>query len=169
MDENNADNVTLAAELTAAWLANPNTRVQAEEVPNFLNLMHATLKELSAGGGSTVGDGKAAPEAPVYEGAVTVRKSLSNPDHILSMIDGKPYKMLTRHLSANGLTPAEYRARYGLKPDYPMTATNYSAMRKELAKKIGLGRKPGEKVVKKAATAPKAPRAAKKAAAPAAE
>lgn len=57
------------------------------------------------------------------------------------MIDGKPYRTLRRHLSTHGLTPDEYRARYNLKPDYPMVAESYSAQRREMAKKIGLGSK----------------------------
>ena len=76
------------------------------------------------------------------EAAVSVRKSLASPDHIISMIDGKPYKTLRRHLTTNGLTPDEYRARYGLKADYPMVAASYSESRRALAKSIGLGRKP---------------------------
>ena len=59
------------------------------------------------------------------------------------MIDGKSYKTLRRHLATHGMTPAEYRERYGLKPDYPMVAENYSESRRAMAKKIGLGRKPG--------------------------
>jgi len=59
------------------------------------------------------------------------------------MIDGKPYKTLRRHLSGHGLTPEEYRERYGLKPDYPMVAESYSEARRAMAKKIGLGRKRG--------------------------
>ena len=58
------------------------------------------------------------------------------------MIDGKRYKTLRRHLSTNGLTPEQYRERYNLKPDYPMVSENYSASRREMARKIGLGRKP---------------------------
>lgn len=58
------------------------------------------------------------------------------------MINGKPYKSLKRHLRTHGLTPAEYRTRYGLKPDYPMVAPSYAELRRGLAKKIGLGRKP---------------------------
>jgi predicted transcriptional regulator len=56
---------------------------------------------------------------------------------------------LTRHLSTNGLTPAQYRERYGLKPDYPMTAPAYSEQRRQMAKKIGLGRKPAQKAAAK--------------------
>lgn len=79
-----------------------------------------------------------------YTPAVSVRKSLASPDKIISMIDGKPYSTLRRHLTANGLTPEEYRQRYGLKTDYPMVAPGYSASRSEHAKRLGLGRKPGQ-------------------------
>jgi predicted transcriptional regulator len=57
------------------------------------------------------------------------------------MIDGKPYKTLRRHLARHGLTPEQYRERFGLKPDYPMTAESYSQVRRAMAQKIGLGRK----------------------------
>jgi predicted transcriptional regulator len=99
-----------------------------------------------------------APPAPVEkaEPAVTARKSLSSPDHIISMLDGKKYKTLRRHLSTNGLTPEQYRERFNLKADYPMVAASYSEARRAMAKKIGLGRKPGQTNAPKADT--KAPR-----------
>lgn len=129
-----------------AWLSNPNTRTSAEDVPAFLKSMHDAVVGLSTASIEATGEESAAE----FTAAVTARKSLANPDVIISMIDGKPYKTLTRHLTTNGLTPAEYRARYGLKPDYPMTAPSYSAMRRDMAKKIGLGRKPGQKSSAKA-------------------
>jgi predicted transcriptional regulator len=112
--------------------------------------------------------------------AVTVRKSLSSKDHIISLIDGKPYKTLKRHLSRHGLTPDQYRERYGLKSDYPMVSENYAEMRRSLAKKIGLGRKAGTKVaaaksavkpatVKSAAKAVAKPKAPRRVKAPASE
>jgi predicted transcriptional regulator len=64
---------------------------------------------------------------------------LASRDHIISLIDGKPYKSLRRHLGKYGLSPEQYRARYGLKPDYPMVAPSYAETRSELAKKMGLG------------------------------
>jgi predicted transcriptional regulator len=80
------------------------------------------------------------PEVVAYEPAVPVRSSIK-PDYLVSLIDGRKYKTLKRHLATNGLTPDEYRVRYGLKPDYPMVAANFAAMRREIAEKIGLGRK----------------------------
>ncbi|OUC54837.1 MucR family transcriptional regulator [Sphingobium sp. GW456-12-10-14-TSB1] len=79
--------------------------------------------------------------APEFRPAVTVEESLASPDKILSLIDGKAYKALKRHLSTHGLTPAEYRARYGLPADYPMVAPGYSAERREVAIRLGLGGK----------------------------
>lgn len=132
----------LATELTIAWLSNPNTRASTEEVPAFLEKMHGAVTSLAtpqAGSDET-------SSAAEYTPAVSARRSLSSKDHIISMIDGKPYKTLKRHLSTHGLTPVQYRERYGLKSDYPMVAENYAEMRRGLAKKIGLGRKPGTKV-----------------------
>ena len=156
--ENDISNVELATELTVAWLTNPNTRTSVDDVPAFLKSMYDTVNGLGASAAP------AEPEQPTAEHtpAVTARKSLASKDHIISMIDGKPYKTLRRHLSSNGLTPEEYRSRYGLKSDYPMVAESYSEARRAMAKSIGLGRKAGHKVEKAAeATAKKVGRASK--------
>ncbi|QBM76645.1 transcriptional regulator [Sphingomonas sp. AAP5] len=154
MTDETIDAVELATELTMAWLSNPNTRTSAEDVPSFLKSMHDALIGLSTAASQAPAD----DAAPEFTAAVTARKSLANPDVIISMIDGKPYKALTRHLTTNGLTPDEYRARYGLKPDYPMTAPSYSAMRRDMAKKIGLGRKPRQNAPVKAEASPSEPK-----------
>lgn len=133
--------VELATELTIAWLGNQNNRVQADEVPVFLRTMHATLTELSGATSAPNAAQDDAEPSKEFVPAVTVRKSLGSKDHIISMIDGKPYKTLRRHLSTHGLTPEEYRTRYNLKPDYPMVAESYSEARRAMAKKIGLGNK----------------------------
>ncbi len=134
------NSVELATELTIAWLSNPNTRTSADDVPAFLTQMYASVQSLN--GGSQ--EAAPAEEPKEYTGAVTVRKSLASPDHIISLIDGKPYKTLRRHLATNGMTPQEYRERYNLKADYPMVAATYSESRRAMAKRIGLGRKPGQ-------------------------
>ncbi|WP_066760047.1 MULTISPECIES: MucR family transcriptional regulator [unclassified Sphingomonas] len=139
MTENTVLNpVELATELTIAWLGNQNNRIAADEVPAFLRTMHATLNEL-ASGQTVVAEQDQGPDAPEYPPAVSVRKSLASKDVIISMIDGKPYKTLRRHLSTHGMTPDEYRQRYNLRPDYPMVAESYSEQRRAMAKKIGLG------------------------------
>jgi predicted transcriptional regulator len=131
--------VELATELTIAWLSNSHTRAQAEDIPAFLRAMHDAIVAL---GEAPVEQPEAEP-AQKHEPAVTVRKSLSSPDHIISLVDGKPYKTLRRHLSRHGMTPEQYRERYGLKADYPMVAPAYAETRRDLAKKIGLGRMGG--------------------------
>ena len=152
--DTDTSSVELAAELTMAWLSNPNTKVDAAEVAGVLRQMHQAVTSLLQPETS-----ETAPAAEEFTPAVSVRKSLASKDHIISLIDGRPYKALRRHLSGQGLTPDEYRARYGLKPDYPMVSESYSQVRREMAKKIGLGRKPGTKVSLKAKadtkTAPK--------------
>lgn len=167
-DDNSLNAVELAAELTIAWLGNQNNRVSAEEVPAFLRTMHATVTELAGVSSAQASEPSedAAPEQE-FTPAVTVRKSLASKDHIISLIDGKPYKALKRHLSGHGLTPDQYRQRYGLKADYPMVSESYSAARREMAHKIGLGSK-GRQAKAAAAAAPaekpkRAPRAAKSA------
>jgi predicted transcriptional regulator len=154
MDEPNTL-TELTAEIAASFVS--NNHVAIGDIGGMISSIHATLAGL----------GKALePEAPAFVAAVTIRKSLANPAKIISMIDGKPYSLLKRHLTTNGLTPAEYRARYNLPADYPMTAPAYSEQRKAMAVKIGLGRKPGEKraPAKKAVGRPKGIAAAKKAA-----
>lgn len=146
---NAADTLTaLTAEIAASFVT--NNRVAVNEIGGMISSIHEALAGL----------GKArAPEEPKFVPAVTIRKSLANPTKIISMIDGKPYSVLKRHLTTHGLTPAEYRARYRLPADYPMTAPAYSEKRKAMALQIGLGRKPGQ-VVKTSAAAvtPKAAR-----------
>lgn len=153
MDDTN-DTVHLATDLTIAWLSNHNNRVSADEVPGFLQTMFDTVAGLSGGG---VQAEPAAEPGPEYTPAVTIRKSLASPEHILSMIDGKPYKTLKRHLATNGLTPDEYRQRYGLKADYPMVAPAYGEARRQMAHKIGLGRKPKANTSSEPASAAQTP------------
>lgn len=140
-EEQTLNAVELATELTIAWLGNQNNRVQAEDVPQFLRTMHATVTELAGGSSAASGAAEETGPAEEFTPAVSTRKSLASKDHIISMIDGKPYKTLKRHLSTHGLTPDEYRRRYNLRPDYPMVSESYSAARRAMAKKIGLGQK----------------------------
>lgn len=144
MDNDNkpSEAVILATELTVAWLTNPNTRAQANEIPDFLQTMHDAITKLVGETSSEASNETQSSKDEEYTPAVSARKSLSSAEHILSMVDGKPYKSLRRHLSKHGLTPEQYRERYKLKKDYPMVAPAYAEHRRELAKKIGLGRKP---------------------------
>ena len=133
----NANPVELATELTIAWLSNPNTRTSSDDVPAFLKSMHDAVLGL----GMTSEQASTEEPSPAHTPAVTARRSLASKDHLISMIDGKPYKTLRRHLSTHGLTPEQYRERYKLKADYPMVAPSYSEARRSMAKAIGLGQK----------------------------
>ena len=119
-----ATTVELATELTIAWLGNPNTRASSDDVPAFLKAMYDAVCGLD----SSVQPGAAEESSADYTPATTVRRSLSSRDHIISMIDGKPYRTLRRHLWTHGLTPEQYRERYKLKADYPMVAPSYIVM-----------------------------------------
>lgn len=136
--------VDLATNLTIAWLGNPNVRANTEDATGFLQNIHATLSTLSGGevpGKAGSSADVAAGGSATHEPAVSVRKSLGSKAHIISLIDGKPYVTLKRHLSSHGLTPVQYRERYGLKADYPMVAPAYAEKRRDIANKIGLGSK----------------------------
>lgn len=157
-EENEQSNpLELATDLAIAWLSNPNTTASADEVPAFLQKVYGALNNLES-----VPVAEEAPSGPEYTPAVSVRKSLASKDHIISMIDGKPYKALRRHLSTHGLTPEQYRERYNLKADYPMVSESYSQVRRDMAKKIGLGRKPGEKPGARKKAAPTSTRGGRK-------
>jgi predicted transcriptional regulator len=112
-----------------------NNSIDPKEVSSLIQNVHATLAGLGSG----------AAVEPRPDPAVSVRSSVKK-DHIVCLEDGKKMKMLKRHLMTDhGLTPDEYRARWSLSADYPMVAPDYAEKRRDLAKKIGLGRKPGQK------------------------
>ncbi len=155
-DEQKSGLIALTAEIVSAHAA--NNSVSTADVAALIGSVYATLSGLGAA--------PAPVEAEKSRGVVTARKSLSNSSHIISMIDGKPYKTLKRHLGRHGHTPASYREAFGLPHDYPMVAADYGAQRREIAKKIGLGRKPkapdavpAKALVKEAAKAPAKARA----------
>jgi predicted transcriptional regulator len=129
--------VEMTIEVVASYVAHNNLR--PGEVPDFIAKTHAAIAALTAAPEPEPAVEEAAPAE--HQPAVTVRKSLASREHIISLIDGKPYKTLKRHIARHGMTPAEYRQRYGLKADYPMTAPAYSEQRREVAKTLGLGRK----------------------------
>ena len=124
-------NLTLTAQIVSAYLS--NNRVQPDEIKTVLIDVHTALTALQS---------FEQPQEPVepQKPAVPVKRSVT-PDYIICLEDGKKLKMLKRHLSAEyGMTPAEYRAKWGLPADYPMTAPSYAARRSEFARQIGLGR-----------------------------
>lgn len=124
-------------DLTALIVANhlTNNNVSLTDVPGLIRSVHGALKGLGAP--------EAVPELK-QEPAVSIRLSVK-PDYIVCLEDGKKMKMLKRHLMVSyQMTPADYRRKWNLPADYPMVAPNYAAQRKELALKIGLGRKAAE-------------------------
>ena len=129
---NTMELLELTTEIVSAHVGN-NT-VAIADLPSVIQEVYKTL--------ATVGSEQSSPERP--RPAVPVKKSIS-PDYIVCLEDGKKLKMLKRHLkTAYNMTPEEYRERWGLAADYPMVAPNYAKHRSTLAKKIGLGRKPGK-------------------------
>lgn len=124
------DLVELTADIVSAYVSqNP---LPVAGLPDLIASIHSSL----AGIGRT-----SVVEEPKLEPAVNPKRSVF-PDYIVCLEDGKKFKSLKRHLGVHyGLTPDEYRAKWGLKPDYPMVAPNYAAQRSALAKSSGLGRK----------------------------
>lgn len=120
-----------------------HNRVRAEDVAALIRTVHEALSAL----GAEPAEDKE-PARPT--GAVSARKSLADPGRIVSMIDGKAYSTLTRHIKRHGYTPDSYREAFGLRSDYPMVAPAFAERRREIANQIGLGRKKGEKQLAKA-------------------
>ena len=134
-----------ATELVAAFIS--NNSLPAAELPNLLTSVFAALTSLDG----KVSDG--ASEAEVHKPAVSVRASTRDPNYIVSLITGEKLKTLKRHLTTHGLTVEEYKQRYNLPKDYPVVAPSYSAARREVAQRLGLGRKPAKAAPAKAAPA----------------
>jgi predicted transcriptional regulator len=134
--------ITLTSDIVAAHVS--NNSVAVDDLPSLITNVYGALSGL----------GQPAPVAEkVPEPAVSIRSSVK-PDYIVCLEDGKKLKMLKRHLMTHyNLTPEQYRQRWNLPADYPMVAPNYAATRRDLAKKIGLGRKPGGRRPRKAAPA----------------
>lgn len=126
--------VTLTADIVSAHVS--NNSVAVSDLPMLIANVHGALTALG---------GAATPEPVVLEPAVPIRNSVKR-DFIVCLDDGKKLKMLRRHLMTHyGMTPDDYRAKWGLPADYPMVAPAYAEQRRQLAKDIGLGRKPGSK------------------------
>jgi len=126
------DLLALTADIVAEYVA--TNRVSTGDIGSLIASVYQAFSDL--------GTASAPAESQKSQGAVTARKSLGSTSHIISMIDGKPYRMLKRHLASHGYNPETYREAYGLPRDYPMVSPEYAAQRSQLAKKIGLGRKP---------------------------
>lgn len=127
------DLTTLTASMATAYFE--STKVRVDQVADVIRSIHAALAQAESG---------AEPEPQLERPTpAQIRRSMSG-DRLISFEDGKPYSSLKRHLTTRGMSPAEYRAKWGLPGDYPMVSPSYSARRSELAKSLGLGRKAGQ-------------------------
>ena len=126
--------LSLATQLATSYLG--NNKVARDELPALIGSLHEAIVKLESG-------------EEIREPAVPIDKSVKR-SQIICLECGKGQKTLKRHLmSGHGLSADEYRARWGLDRDYPLVAPNYAKQRSEMAKKIGLGRKPGALKAKK--------------------
>ena len=132
-DEQRRELLRLTSTIVGAHVA--NNPIAVADVPDLIAAVYLAL--------ATLGPEEPAPKP---NPAVPIKQSVT-PDYIICLDDGKKLKMLKRHLkTAYNMTPDDYRKRWGLPYDYPMVAPNYAKQRSALAKKIGLGRKPGTKM-----------------------
>ena len=146
----NSELLALTAEIVSAHVA--HNVVAVSDLPTLISKVYHAL----AGAGAAASPAVPEQAAP----AVSVRSSVK-PEYLVCLEDGQKLKMLKRHLMTyHQMTPAAYRARWGLPSDYPMSAPSYSAQRRALARQIGLGTKPADV---QPDTAPKAPDAASEA------
>ena len=169
MTQGRANEVEFTCEIVAAYVT--NNILPSGDVPQFIQNIYSSIASISAQHNETLGQNKLvlqpavetgpqpAPELKVQprqemapdtkdsspslpsSGAISIRKSLANPEYIISMIDGKPYKLLARQLARYGLTPDQYRKHFKLPSDYPVVAPAYSERRRNFAIKSGLGSK----------------------------
>ena len=121
----------MVADVVSAYVS--NNQVVANQLPEVIKSVYSSLSEQQ--------EGRREEASETLKPAVPIRKSIT-PEFLICLEDGKKLKMLKRHLrTAYNLTPEEYRAKWGLSPDYPMVAPNYAQQRSDFAKQIGLGRK----------------------------
>jgi predicted transcriptional regulator len=122
--------IQLTAEIVESMVS--GNKVGVSEIPDLISRTYAALAGLGA----------PTPESEVEKpkGVVSAKASIK-PDGLISMIDGKKYKILRRHITRHGYTPESYREAFGLPRDYPLTSASYSEFRRGMAKQFGLGRK----------------------------
>ena len=131
--------IEMTTDIVSAFVS--NNAVSTSDLSSLISQVYSALGTLGS------------EPSPVANEAIKVtpaqiRKSITS-EALISFEDGKPYTTLKRHLTKHGLTVEEYKAKWNLPSDYPMTAPAYSARRSEMAKSLGLGRKAGEKAAEK--------------------
>lgn len=143
-----SDLTGMTAAIVSAYVM--KNRLEPQQVATLVLSVHQALTGLG---------GEAAPEAAADESKskAEIKRSITA-EHLISFIDGKPYRTLKRHVGLHGMTMAAYRERFGLPMDYPSTSAGYSAARSAMAKLIGLGQKgrTAKAAAPKAKPAPKA-------------
>ena len=117
----------LTSEIVSAYVA--NNKIPSSELPDVIASVHSALRKL---------DERKEPEAEKLVPLMPIKKTITQ-DYLISLEDGRRYKSLKRHLSGRGLSPADYRDKWGLPKDYPMVAPSYAKQRSDLAKALGLG------------------------------
>lgn len=131
-DTNSKSFIELTASIVSAYVG--NNPVPAAELPALINQVHGALTRV-ASNGAMPATTEQAPAKP----AVSVKKSMTA-EYLVCLEDGKRFKSLKRHLRTQyGMTPEQYREKWGLPADYPMVAPNYAVARSQLAKQMGLG------------------------------
>jgi predicted transcriptional regulator len=147
MDEQSSQ-LAMCADIVSAYVSNNN--ISSTDLSSLIKSVYQSL--------GSVGQPVVEAQEPVAKATASqIRKSIGE-GGLISFEDGKTYQSLKRTLAKQGMTPDDYRVKWGLPKDYPMVSPAYAAKRSELAKSIGLGRKGGAKVT---ATTPKAKKGAK--------
>ena len=119
------DTLNLTAKIVSAHVS--RNSIEPDRLPELIRSVFEALTTA------------AQPQPPTRAPAVPVRKSVFD-DHIVCLECGKNFRTLKRHLEReHGISKDDYRARFGLPPDYPMAAPDYSQARAEIAKHTGLG------------------------------
>jgi predicted transcriptional regulator len=131
--------INLVAEIVSAYVSNNN--VPATDIPTLIATTHDAIAGLGKITNNALKVDKPIP-------AISPKKSIT-PDYLVCLEDGRKFKSLKRHLrTAFGMTPDQYRAKWGLQNDYPMVAPAYAEARSQLAKRMGLGQQRRKTVVK---------------------
>lgn len=135
-----ADAVRMAASIVSAYIS--RNSLPQSELSNLISTVHSAVARLAGG---TAEPEKSEPLKP----AVPIKKSFTN-DYVICLEDGRKFKSLKRHLRVHyGLTPEQYRAKWGLPDDHPIVAPGYAEIRSRMAKDMGLGQQKRSKARKK--------------------
>src|SRR5271166_3966327 len=131
MESSEIDLTSLTADIVSAYVA--HNALTGDKLPDLIGSVYGALSRASVQG--------VEPEKVELKPAVAIKKSVT-PEYIICLEDGQKFKSLKRHLKAHyDMSPEEYREKWGLPHDYPMVAASYAAMRSDLAKNMGLGRR----------------------------